>query len=79
MVQVDLSRSDGRTMTTWVDKRPDLKVGSFVSLKEGEVNLYWRIEKIYDLEVPKNKLGTRGFDNNNYDKHDGTALKKRLK
>jgi hypothetical protein len=76
MVQVDLSR-DNAGMTTWVDKTANLQRGYYVKLKDLDDNLWWKVEKVYDLEVPKDQLGVRGFDNNNYEKHDGTAIKDR--
>lgn len=53
IVQVDLvavgKRQDGlkekRLMTTWVNDRPDLKVGIDIELKN--VEGLWRVNKIY--------------------------------
>lgn len=79
MVQVDLSR-DNATMTTWVEKKPNLQRGSFVTLKDIDDSIYWKVVKIYDLEMSKSDVDSnRNWDNNDYDKHDGTALKDRLK
>lgn len=79
MVQVDISRADGATMTTWVDKRPDLIKGNFITLKDDE-KVLWRVEKVYDIVMSKNEVEkNRGWDNNNYDKHDGRAMKDRKK
>lgn len=76
MIQVDLKSHDGTMMTTWVEKRPDLHIGGAVRLDK-EKN-FRRIEKIYDLEIPKDQLDSnRNWDNNNYEKHDGTAIKDR--
>lgn len=77
MVQVDLQSDDGAQLTTWVEKRPLLAAGSSVQLK-GE-NTWRRVQKIYDLEIPEDQLNlNRNWDNNNYEKHDGTSMKKRL-
>lgn len=63
MVQVDLeSRTSGRQMTTWVEKKDLIVEGSRVRLDGDEEWL--KIIKVYDLEVPKDQLGLRGFSNN---------------
>ena len=78
MVQVDLKRADGVEMTTWVDKRPDLKEGVLLSLKDEDKDVFWRVNKVYDIEMDKDQVEkNRGWDNNNYEKHDGTAMKDR--
>lgn len=83
MIQVDLSfplsRVPGATanLTTWVENQPGLRRGNTVTLKEfGDQN--WKIEKVYDVEVPKDQLdANRNWDNNDYSKHDGTPMKGR--
>lgn len=84
MVQVVLrDQETSAHLTTWVEKEKLESngkpiVGGFVKLKEPELeNKWYEIATIYDVEVPKSQLGVRGFDNNNYDKHDGTAIKER--
>ena len=78
MVQVDLKRADGVEMTTWVDKRPDLKEGVLLSLKDEDKDVFWRVNKVYDIEMDKDQVEkNRGWDNNYYEKHDGTGMKDR--
>jgi hypothetical protein len=78
MVQVDLTREGGAQLTTWVDVKPDLKKGAKITLKDMDPNIWWKVEKVYDVEMDKAEIeANRNWDNNNYDKHDGTALKDR--
>lgn len=63
MVQIDLeSLGTGRQMTTWVEKKDLIKQGNSVKL-DGE-DAWLKITKVYDLVVPKDQLGVRGFKNN---------------
>lgn len=79
VTQVTLSKrvSDTNTkyMTTWVDSDSRLKPNASVVLKgiEGE----WKLQKVYGTQ-DRHEVDNRGWDNNNYDKHDGTSMKKRL-
>lgn len=69
MIQLSLIQGD-TLLTTWVDKRTDLKVGKYLSLKGQEGR--WKIHRMYDVEVMDTHLNNqRAFDNNNYDKHVG--------
>lgn len=69
MQQVHLIQGN-KQLTTWVDKRKDVKVGSIISLKDVEGK--WRVHRIFDVEMLEDQLNThRFFDNNNYDKHEG--------
>lgn len=85
MVQVDLSRKiesstfTSETMTTWVDNDSRLAEGRRIVLKDDK--RVWTIEKVYKQSVllHTDVVGNRGWDNNNYDKHDGTSMKARLK
>lgn len=66
-------------MTTWVEKDPQLKVGSKVKVKDDD--RWWTVTGIYpNIEIPFVELkSNRGWDNNNYDKHDTKSLKERTK
>ena len=64
-------------LVTWVEDRKDLVEGNFITLKDHEYKGEWVVQKVYDTVQPKSQLGVRGFDNNNYEKHDGTAIKDR--
>ena len=64
-------------LVTWLEDHKDLKEGNFVTLKDHDYKGEWVIQKVYDAVQPKSQLGVRGFDNNNYEKHDGTAIKDR--
>jgi hypothetical protein len=79
MIQVELTTTDGAKMTTWVEKNKLLGEGSAVRL-EGETE-WRRVSKIYDgIELTKVEIeSNRSWDNNNYDKHNTTSMKDRLK
>jgi hypothetical protein len=80
MKQVMLQHTEkdaGANLTTWLEKDPRIKKGVRLTLKDDDRE--WTVLEVYDLEIPFDQLGVRGFDNNNYDKHDGTALKDRAK
>jgi hypothetical protein len=69
MQQVQLIQGQ-RQLTTWVDKRNDVKVGTILSLKGEEGR--WRVYRVFEVEMLESQLNThRIFDNNNYDKHEG--------
>jgi len=77
MVQVDLSR-DNVAMTTWVEKKPNLARDAFITLKDIDETVFWKVEKVYDVEQTRDQVeSNRNWDNNNYDKHVGTPLKDR--
>lgn len=66
IVQVDLERKtpEGNAqMTTWVNDRPDLKLGVAIQLKA--VEGYWSVKKIYnDLHTSDEFDWHRKWDNN---------------
>lgn len=80
MIQVKLTRRrEDNTivdMVTWVDYDKKLNVGSGVRLKGSDE--WWRVEEIYDVVLDRETIeSNRNWDNNNYEKHDGTAMKNR--
>ena len=77
---VQYTAEDGTVhgLITWVEDRKDLKEGNFITLKDHDYKGEWAIQKVYDTVQPKSVVeSNRNFDNNNYDKHDGTAMKDR--
>lgn len=68
VTQVDLV-SAGRQMTTWLDNDARIRVGVVISLK-GEDDTRWKIVKVYETRTAAD-IDKRGWDNNNYDKHEG--------
>lgn len=66
-------------ITTWVETDKRLKREVQVILKDDP--RLWTVMRVYDgVELPYHELkANQGWDNNNYDKHDGTSMKKRLK
>lgn len=50
IVQVTLENDYGERLTTWVDKRPDLHIGSKVQLKDFKPEVWWKVEAIYDYD-----------------------------
>lgn len=77
IVQVTLQSKIRETFTTWVDKRPELKIGSRISLKDLKPETTWLVVNIYDKELDSKDLEFhRKWDNNNYDKHEGLKLRK---
>jgi hypothetical protein len=80
IVQVKL-KSVNETLITWVDKRPDLKVGAIVTLKDWADPQYpdsvkhWEVIEIWANEHEAADFDFhRKWDNNNYDKHKGLGL-----
>lgn len=64
-------------MITWVENDPRVKVGSHVELKEYPYTL-WEVAEKYSTEIEASSLDmNRGFDNNDYSKHEGLGVKKR--
>jgi hypothetical protein len=60
---------------TWLDNRPDLKVGVSVSLKDFKPDIKWQVLNIYKPELDSKDLDFhRKWDNNNYDKHTGLGV-----
>ena len=66
------------SLTTWVESDPQLKRDVQVLLKDDSRT--WTIMRVYDgVTLPFHLLKmNHKWDNNNYDKHDGTSMKKRL-
>lgn len=65
IVQVELKTLMGEKLTTWVDKRPDLKEGVFITLKDFKPEIEWRVEKVYDDEHDSQDFNWhRKWDNN---------------
>jgi hypothetical protein len=72
IVQVYLKNSLDETLTTWVDVRPDLKIGSYITLKDFKPDVRWKVIAVFDTELESKSLEFhRKWDNNNYDKHVG--------
>jgi hypothetical protein len=80
MQQVQLKYQDGDNvsqLTTWIELDKDIKVGSQVKLKDDA--RWWDVTEVYSTILPMTEVeSNRNWDNNNYDKHDGTSLKKRV-
>lgn len=78
MTQLYLTRPLGEgvrgigTLTTWVESDKRLKEGVEITLK-GEDHR-WTISKVYG-EAELSQIDNRGWDNNNYDKHNGLGIK----
>lgn len=68
-------RSTTSELTTWLESRPDIKVGNTVELKETGKRL-WKVVRVFeDIEVDSSDLEFhRKWDNNNYDHHKGLGL-----
>ena len=87
MMQISLSHEEthdnGETyvshMITWVEADPKVKKGARVKLKGDEKpDRWWLVEVVYQTPVPFRYIDHHGWDNNNYDKHDGTPLKDKV-
>lgn len=67
-------KSARSVMTTWLESRPDVKLGTIIELKEVPKK-HWEVIAIYDNEIESTDLDFhRKWDNNNYDKHQGLNL-----
>lgn len=62
MIQIEVVGNDNEQMTTWVEKESGAYVGAKVFLKEPKK--WYTVTKVYEIEVPKDHLGVRGFKNN---------------
>lgn len=63
------------SLTTWVDKRPDLKEGAIISLKDFKPEQKWIVHTIYEGEHEASDFEFhRKWDNNDYSKHVGLNL-----
>lgn len=67
-----------RQMTTWLDADKRIVVGANISLKDMD-DVRWVITHVYGTQDKHTVDSNRGWDNNNYDKHDGRAMKDRVK
>ena len=75
IVQVEL-RNNKEVLTTWVDDRPGLKEGNYITLKDFKPDIKWLIIKVY-RDMPKDSKDFdfhRKWDNNNYEHHKGLNL-----
>lgn len=70
VIQVKI-KSDAVQMITWLDADPRIKVGAVISLKDDIRK--WLIEEVYATQSAKSIERNWGFDNNNYDKHEGLS------
>ena len=82
MMEVDLETTEnGHTrlvMHTWIERLSTIPEGTVLKLKDDK--RVWTVRRIYPIYLPYHELeSNRNWDNNNYDKHDGTSMKKRLK
>lgn len=55
--------------TTWVPVDKRLKIGSVVTFKD--LDHKWTITHMYDRQMEMDQIDYHGWDNNNYDKHEG--------
>lgn len=76
IVQVTLYREvDGARMTTWVDNKPNLRLGSRITLKDCVEDGLWQVVERFDGEHETHDFDFhRGWDNNDYSKHEGLKL-----
>lgn len=76
IVQVRLrSHTGNETLTTWVDYRPELKVGTYITLKEFKPETLWCVMDVYGKVHDAADFDFhRKWDNNNYDKHKGLGV-----
>ncbi len=47
MIQVELQRNDTH-MTAWIEKRPSIKKGCYISLK-GNKDIFWKVTNTYSV------------------------------
>lgn len=74
VIQVDLI-SNQECLTCWVDSRPDLKRGIWITLKDFKPKQRWYVQEVYNSEHNASEFDFhRKWDNNNYDKHKGLAI-----
>lgn len=79
IVQVELrhetEKGETYTMTTWLDKRPDLVEGVVIDIKDVGSIYGWHVTRIYPQEHEAQDFDFhRKWDNNNYDKHKGLGV-----
>lgn len=72
IVQVDLQSDHHEVLTTWVDQRPKLKVGSIITLLDFKPETRWVVVKMYSMIHDSHEFDFhRKWDNNDYSKHRG--------
>lgn len=49
IIQVKLRNNLNETLTTWVDVRPDLKLGSYITLKDFKPEVRWQVTHMYKI------------------------------
>lgn len=75
IVQVKLKNTHNEVMTTWVDTRPDLKLGCWITLKEFKPSIRWQVIELYGaVHDAKDFDFHRKWDNNDYTKHEGLKV-----
>lgn len=76
IVQVMLKNTEkNETLTTWVESRPELRPGVFITLKDFKPETRWRVEQIFSGEHDATEFDFhRKWDNNNYDEHKGLGV-----
>jgi hypothetical protein len=81
MQQISVMRRSGKDLVafqTWIPLTKGLKVGSIITFKDLEHD--WTVTHIYDTQIEMEEVtSNRGWDNNNYDKHDSSSMKDRVK
>lgn len=74
--QAYLRNENSEVMTTWLDDDPRLKEGVFITLKDFKPEMKWEVIQLYhDSREAADFDFHRKWDNNNYDKHVGLAIK----
>ena len=78
IVQATLRNLNGKNLlTTWLDKKPELREGAIITLKDFKPEDKWRVEQLYKREFDDKEFEFhRKWDNNNYEKHEGLFKKK---
>lgn len=61
-------------MVTWLDEDSRIKKGVKLTLKDDD--RLWTVTEVYNTEL-SHTVDNRGWDNNNYDKHNGIPMKDR--
>ena len=84
MIQVRLERETGQgtklTLAPWVEYDARIKEGNEITLKDSEAKNWWKIVEVYNITLEAAEVqANRNWDNNNYDKHNTTSMKERLK
>lgn len=75
MLSSQIDTNSSIHMTTWVDADKRLKEGVVIKLKNDD--RAWTVLHVYNTEF-MHTIDNRGWDNNNYDKHESKSMKERL-